>query len=138
MREQEVSDVVRSELDLESLLSDARRSSHDAGVQDQQVEAIAFRGEFLGRRANRPEGGQVEQYVSDVDGLRESLLNRGNCIAGFALGASGQVDTGRTMVGKLEDGFLSKTGISWIDRELLATLLGDGASQATTKYPYRQ
>ncbi len=58
--ESEVAKVVGAELELEALLAGASRRRHDAGVVDQQVEAVVRLRELLGEGSDRLQAGEIE------------------------------------------------------------------------------
>src|ERR687891_2109081 len=81
--EREVAEVVGPELELEAVGGPAAWRRHDAGVVDQQVEAVVRRVEALGEGANRIELAEVELLELELgpgrrapDGVARALALR--------------------------------------------------------------
>jgi len=91
-RKKGVSDVVRPELDLVSLLCCSSWHSHDPRVQHEDVETGFFRYELARTGLYGGEGGQVAVDIGYWGGGDEGL-EVFDCGEGFGFGAGGEVDS---------------------------------------------
>ena len=82
--QREMAQVVDAELQLEAVGGDPVRRHHDPGVVDQQVDALAGGPDLCGRRADRPQRGQIQRHHPDI-GSRRRGTDPGDRVVCLAL-----------------------------------------------------
>ena len=112
-------------MDLVSIIGEAFRGHHDAGVVDQNVQARLPTDELGRGRFDTRERCKVQLQEMDVGELRIRLLEVRNSLFSFIARTGGEVDPCWVMFAKLADGLISKAHVASGHDDDLALEIGD-------------
>lgn len=106
-------DMVGAELDFVAFFRDAIRAGHDAGIIDQDVEAVILAGEGLGGGFDAFERSEIafEEFNCGVGCFGECCVDFLDCCLGFALVTSCEIDSLWVVFGELMKRFAAQTDI---------------------------
>lgn len=120
-----MADVVGAELDLVAFGGDAGGGGHDAGVEHEDVEAVAFSEDGPGRGFDGVEGGEVElEGLDDGRGVEVRIdageLDGGGDVIDGGLGAlkgagaepDARGERGGGLADEFEDGLLAEAAVA--------------------------